>query len=75
MAIENNVPSARIISSKASKKIKSDDILKIAFDGDSVIFSEESQKIFDEYGLEAFNKNEKNLYFFRVYEWHIWRWY
>ena len=34
--------------------------LKVAFDGDSVIFSEESQKIFDEYGLEAFNNNEKN---------------
>ena len=36
------------------------EILKVAFDGDSVIFSEESQKIFDKSGLEAFNKNEKN---------------
>ena len=61
MAIENNVPSARIIPSKTKKKVKGGDLLKIAFDGDSVIFSEESQRIFDEYGLEAFNKNEKNL--------------
>ena len=59
MAIENSVPSARIISSKASKKIKSDDILKIAFDGDSVIFSDESEKVFEEEGLKAFLDNER----------------
>ena len=59
MAIENNVPSARIISSKASKKIKVDDILKIAFDGDSVIFSDESEKVFEAEGLKAFLDNER----------------
>ena len=59
MAIENNVPSARIISSKASKKIKVDDTLKIAFDGDSVIFSDESEKVFEAEGLKAFLDNER----------------
>ena len=59
MAIENSVPSARIISSKASKKVKGDDILKIAFDGDSVIFSDESEKVFEEEGLKAFLDNER----------------
>ncbi len=59
MAIENNVPSARIISSKASKKIKVDDTLKIAFDGDSVIFSDESEKVFEAEGLKAFLENER----------------
>ena len=59
MAIENNVPSARITSSKASKKLKGDDILKIAFDGDSVIFSDESEKVFEEEGLKAFLDNER----------------
>ena len=34
MAIENNVQSARIIPSKAKKKVKGGDLLKIAFDGD-----------------------------------------
>ncbi len=59
MAIENNVPSARIISTKASKKMKGDNILKIAFDGDSVIFSDESEKVFEEEGLRAFLDNER----------------
>ena len=34
------------------------DILKVAFDGDSVIFSEDSQRIFDQHGLKVFNQNE-----------------
>ena len=59
MAIENNVPSARIISSKASIKTKVDDTLKIAFDGDSVIFSDESEKVFEAEGLKAFLDNER----------------
>lgn len=33
--------------------------LRIAFDGDAVLFSDESQKIFDAQGLEAFEHNEK----------------
>ena len=30
------------------EKIKDGDLLKIAFDGDSVIFSDESEKVFQE---------------------------
>ena len=59
MAIENNVPSARIIPSKAKKTVKDSDLLKIAFDGDSVIFSDESEKVFEEAGLQAFLDNER----------------
>ena len=59
MAIKNNVPSARIIPSKAKKKVKDNDLLKIAFDGDSVIFSDESEKVFEEAGLQAFLDNER----------------
>lgn len=33
--------------------------LRIAFDGDAVLFSDDSQKIYDAHGLEAFEKNEK----------------
>lgn len=33
--------------------------LNIAFDGDAVLFSDESERIFKSKGLEAFNKNEK----------------
>ena len=58
-SIKNGIASARIMPSKHSTV--ENETLKVAFDGDSVIFSEESQKIFDEQGLEAFNMNEKNL--------------
>ena len=53
-SINSGIASARIMPSRNSKV--DNETLKVAFDGDSVIFSEESQKIFDEYGLEAFNK-------------------
>ena len=33
--------------------------LRIAFDGDAVIFSDESERIYQEKGLEAFEKNEQ----------------
>ena len=59
MAIENGVPSARIIPSKMKKSVKSDELLRIAFDGDSVIFSDESEKIYAEEGLKAFMENER----------------
>ncbi|MEG0274528.1 MAG: 5'-nucleotidase, partial [Longicatena sp.] len=35
------------------------DQIRIAFDGDAVLFSDDSEKIFQEQGLEAFVKNEK----------------
>ena len=50
------IASAKILRSKG-KSIKSNQ-LKIAFDGDSVIFSDESQIIYDHFGLDAFNKHE-----------------
>ncbi len=58
-SILNGTASARIMPSK--KSFTDNGILKVAFDGDSVIFSEESQKIYDNYGLDAFNQNEKNF--------------
>ena len=58
-SIENGVASARIMPSK--KSLLDEKVLRVAFDGDSVLFSEESQKIYEQYGLDAFNKNEKDL--------------
>ena len=57
MAIESNVASATIISGKSNLKQHSH-LLKIAFDGDAVIFSDESEKIYHEKGISAFIKNE-----------------
>ena len=33
--------------------------IRIAFDGDAVLFSDESEKIYQEHGLEAFEENER----------------
>ena len=57
MAIESNVASATIISGNSNFK-EDDHLLKIAFDGDAVIFSDESEKVFHEKGMNAFIKNE-----------------
>lgn len=35
--------------------------IKIAFDGDSVLFSDESERIYQDEGMEAFHINERNL--------------
>jgi len=58
-SMKNGIAAAKIIPSKIS--MTEDKTLKVAFDGDSVLFSEESQQIFDQQGLDAFNKNEKDF--------------
>ena len=40
-------------------KRREDGQIRIAFDGDAVLFSDESEKIFQEGGLEAFEENER----------------
>jgi len=59
LALKSGVAAARIIPTGVAKT--RDSQLKVAFDGDAVIFSEESQEIYDSQGLEAFDKNEKSL--------------
>ena len=59
LALKSGVAAARIIPSGTPKT--RDSQLKVAFDGDAVIFSEESQDIYDSFGLAAFDKNEKSL--------------
>ncbi|XP_057198337.1 cytosolic 5'-nucleotidase 1A-like isoform X1 [Triplophysa rosa] len=39
----------------------SDDKLRVAFDGDGVLFSDESERVYRERGLDAFLQNEKDL--------------
>ena len=61
LAIKSNVAAATIMSRSSDRMKKNDsEILKIAFDGDAVIFSDESEKVFQEKGLDAFIKNEVN---------------
>jgi 5'-nucleotidase len=56
-ALESGFAAASIVESKSDNVHPSQ--LRIAFDGDAVIFSDESEKIFQEQGLEAFEENEK----------------
>lgn len=59
-AINNGIAAGRILTgashAESNKKI---DQIRIAFDGDAVLFSAESEKIFQEGGLEAFTEHEK----------------
>lgn len=58
-ALENGVAAATLMSS--SSRHEADDApLKFAFDGDAVLFSDESEQIFKTRGLEAFAANEKS---------------
>ncbi|MEQ8408443.1 MAG: 5'-nucleotidase [Gammaproteobacteria bacterium] len=56
-ALEMGVAAATILPSKKPKAPH--ELLKIAFDGDAVLFSDESEIIFKNSGLEAFTKNER----------------
>lgn len=57
-ALESGVAAATILPSRTSRA--SDDILKIAFDGDAVLFSDEAERVYKQEGLEAFTAREKH---------------
>lgn len=55
-ALDAGIAAATILPSATGNN--TDGQLRIAFDGDAVIFSDESEKIYSANGLDAFNKNE-----------------
>ncbi len=57
-AINVGVAAARVIPKKYKKTDKRKSV-HIAFDGDAVLFSDESEKIYQKNGLEAFIRHEK----------------
>ncbi len=57
-ALQNGCAAATIMSSSQYDNHKTD--LRIAFDGDAVIFSDESERVYQEHGLDAFTKSEKD---------------
>ncbi len=59
-AIENGVAAAKILPKQYSEdENNTDTTVRIAFDGDAVLFSEESELIYKEHGLEAFIEHEE----------------
>ncbi len=57
-AIDAGVAAARIIPRKYRKKRKRKEV-RIAFDGDAVLFSDASERIYKEKGLDAFLEHER----------------
>lgn len=57
LALENNHAAATILNGVKFSEDNSEE-LRIAFDGDAVIFSDESERIYQEKGINEFKKNE-----------------
>ncbi len=58
-ALAHGVAAATILPARAPERDSGQ--LRIAFDGDAVIFGDESERISQEQGLEAFARNEREL--------------
>lgn len=58
-AIQNGVAAAKILPSHKDVHNSLGDQVRIAFDGDAVLFSEESELIYKQHGLEAFTEHEQ----------------
>ena len=58
-ALDQQVAAATLIGSTvAGNRRRFSNQLKIAFDGDSVLFSDEAERVFQESGLDAFSRSE-----------------
>lgn len=60
-AINAGFAAGRIYTDPISNGMQDIEQIRIAFDGDAVLFSDESEQIFQKDGLEAFVENEKRL--------------
>lgn len=58
-ALEQGFPAARVLGCGAEDA--SDDTLRIAFDGDAVLFGDTAERYYQENGLEAFQAQEQEL--------------
>ncbi len=58
-ALHDGIAAATILPSKAPQATS--DQLRIAFDGDAVIFGDESERVSEEQGIDAFHRNEIEL--------------
>ena len=56
-ALDNGMAAATLLPSQGGAKNSEE--LRFAFDGDAVLFSDASERIFKEQGLDAFTENEK----------------
>jgi len=57
-ALESKVPAARVYPDSARAAERHADEVRIAFDGDAVLFSDEAERVFQADGLDAFTRHE-----------------
>lgn len=58
-ALNAKIPAAHVVGGK--RQDSSDNILRIAFDGDAILFGDESERVFQQDGLHQFQKEEERL--------------
>jgi 5'-nucleotidase len=59
-ALEAGVPAAQVYPQSAHASSAHPSEVRIAFDGDAVLFSDEAERVFQEQGLSAFQQHEKD---------------
>lgn len=57
-ALLTGYPAARVFAQSAIEADRHNDEIRIAFDGDAVLFSDEAERVFQQDGLSAFNSHE-----------------
>jgi 5'-nucleotidase len=60
-ALDAGVPAAQVYPHSARASAAHPDELRIAFDGDAVLFSDEAEAVYQRDGLEAFQRHEVSL--------------
>ncbi len=58
-ALEQNIAAAMLLG-RYKNASSNDDILRLAFDGDSVLFSDEAERVYQDRGLVAFSESEQD---------------
>ena len=57
-ALAQNIAAATLLGRTRPPKESDDGLLKLAFDGDSVLFSDEAERVYQQQGLDAFREAE-----------------
>jgi len=59
-ALAAGVPAARVYPASAHASVAHPDEVRIAFDGDAVLFSDEAERVYQAQGLDAFQSHERD---------------
>ena len=62
-ALAAGFPAARVVAHSILEADRHPEEIRVAFDGDAVLFSDEAERVFKEHGLPAFMKHEREKVF------------